>query len=162
VLAEWSEIDLENALWTIPGPRTKTFKDHVVPLSDLAVEILEEQLQLTGGRRWVFASPNKDFTAPMLASAVSQAVNDNYVKLKIPKFVPHDLRRTLRSRLSALGVDHIVCRKVLNHSLEGMDAIYDRHDYVEEKRDALQRWADALRRILDKDTTVVSIASAAR
>ena len=162
VLAEWSEIDFENALWTIPGPRTKTFKDHVVPLSDLAVEILEEQQALTGGRRWVFASPNKDFTSPILVSSVSQAVNDNYPTLKIAKFVPHDLRRTVRSRLSALGVDHVVCRKVLNHSLDGMDAIYDRHEYLDEKRDALQRWANELRRILGSESSVVSITRAAR
>jgi integrase len=162
VLAEWSEIDLKRALWTIPGARTKTGAEHVVPLSDVAVSILEAQLTLTDGRAWVFASPRRDFEAPMLPSAVSQAVNDSVKHIAISKFTPHDLRRTVRSRLASLGVDVVVSRKILNHSLGGMDAVYDRHDYLEEKREALQSWADKLQRILAGDEPkVIPLRSAA-
>lgn len=149
-LAEWSEINWKAKLWRIPAERAKNGREHAVPLSDLAVEILEEQRELTGAHPWVFASPRADFKQPVLASAISQAVNDNQDKLGVKRrFTPHDLRRTVRSRLSSLGVDAIVSRKVLNHTLDGMDRIYDRHEYVDEKRDALQLWADELRRILD-------------
>jgi integrase len=111
---------------------------------------------------------------------VSQAVNDSFARitdargpretdvayrerLEAAKFTPHDLRRTVRSRLAALGVNSIVARKVLNHALDGMDRIYDRHAYLDEKRDALQRWTDELRAILaGADRKVVPIRAGAR
>ena len=148
ILAEWAEFDLDRRVWTIPGERTKNGEQHVVPLTDTTLMLLEAQLQLTGGRRWVFASPRKNLKEPILPSALSQAVADNFAKLGIEKFVAHDLRRTLRSRLPSLGVDHVVSRKVVNHSLQGMDQIYDRHSYLREKRDALKKWDHELQRIL--------------
>ena len=62
---------------------------------------------------------------------IGRELPDNLDTFGIRQFVPHDLRRTVRSRLSALGVDPIVCRKVLGHALDGMDRIYNRHNYLE-------------------------------
>ena len=53
----------------------------------------------------------------------------------------HDLRRTVNTRLRALGVDSTVVNKLLDHKLPGMEAVYDRHDYISEKRAALEKWA---------------------
>lgn len=64
-----------------------------------------------------------------------------------PLCTPHDLRRTCRAGLAALGVDHVVAERVLAHRLPGVAGVYDRHDYVPEMRAALQRWADHLDRV---------------
>ena len=56
-------------------------------------------------------------------------------------FTPHDLRSTCRSHLSALGVETVVAERCLNHSLGGLVAVYDQHDYMKERRAALNLWA---------------------
>ena len=63
-------------------------------------------------------------------------------------FTPHDLRRTCRTGLARLGVDHVVAECVLGHRMPGVAGVYDRHDYVPEMRCALQRWADHIDRIV--------------
>lgn len=56
------------------------------------------------------------------------------------KFVPHDLRRTLRTRLAELGVSDIVAERVLGHKLQGLLALYNHYPYTDEMRDALEKW----------------------
>jgi integrase len=68
--------------------------------------------------------------------------------LKIKKFTPHDLRRTVASQLAALGIDRVVTGKLLNHASVDRDTvtgmIYDRHSYDTEKRHAVERWTERL------------------
>lgn len=61
---------------------------------------------------------------------------------------PHDLRRTMRSKLSEIGIPPMIAEKVLNHKIPGIINVYDRHDYLEEKREALQKWSDYLKVVL--------------
>ena len=63
---------------------------------------------------------------------------------ELPHFSPHDLRSTARSHLSRLGVSIIVAERCLNHSLGGLVAVYDQHDYMQERRRALELWANVL------------------
>jgi len=56
----------------------------------------------------------------------------------------HDIRRTVATNLSKLGVDRLLLQRIANHTDSGVTAIYDRYSYLEEKRDALQKWADRL------------------
>jgi len=56
----------------------------------------------------------------------------------------HDIRRTVATNLSKLGVDRLLLQRIVNHNDSGVTAIYDRYSYLEEKRDALQKWADRL------------------
>ena len=59
--------------------------------------------------------------------------------MELEPFTPRDLRRTARSYFPALGIKpREVSRKIMNHSLEGIDRVYDRHDYMDEMRDALE------------------------
>jgi len=60
----------------------------------------------------------------------------------------HDIRRTVATNLSKLGVDRFLLQKIVNHSDSGVTAIYDRYSYIEEKREALQKWADKLDEII--------------
>jgi integrase len=85
----------------------------------------------------------------MTAHALARAVARHWEAMGIPeKFTPHDLRRTLRTRLAELGVDDIVAERVMNHKLQGMLRVYNRHSYDQEKRQALQRWEQKLSSIL--------------
>jgi len=56
----------------------------------------------------------------------------------VRQFTPHDLRSTARSHLAALGVNVIVAERCLNHSLGGLLAVYDKHDYLTERRAAVE------------------------
>jgi integrase len=65
-----------------------------------------------------------------------------------PAFRPHDLRRTCATRLNTLGVLPHVAEKILNHTMQGVMAVYNRADYKTERVESMQRWADELDRIL--------------
>ena len=62
---------------------------------------------------------------------------------------PHDLRRTARSYMAKLDINPTIAGKVLNHTERGVSAVYDRHDYLKEKTEALNKWADELLRIIN-------------
>lgn len=152
--ARWREI--QNDVWTIPATRTKSGKAHKVPLSDAAKDVLEGVRGLDTVA--VFPSTAGGSLRP---DALTRAVHRKLKHFGIAQFTPHDLRRTVRSKLAELGVSPVVAKKCLGHALEGMDAVYDRHEYLEEKRDALQKWADHLQAVVEgKKQKVVSIASA--
>ncbi len=156
-MARWGEFDLDAATWSIPAEHTKNGKAHVVPLSRLALDLLAELHALTGLTEWLFPSPRGGAIRP---HAVSRAVRNNRGHFGLEAFTPHDLRRTVRTNLARLGVDHLVSRKVLNQSLGGMDRIYDRHHYDDEKRAALGEWAAHLQAVIDGTANVVEIATA--
>ena len=66
---------------------------------------------------------------------------DDPSRVMLPPWVNHDLRRTLRTGLSKLRIDRDIREAVLAHTRPGVEGVYDRHDYFDEKRDALERWA---------------------
>ncbi|EJG4187814.1 site-specific integrase, partial [Salmonella enterica] len=62
----------------------------------------------------------------------------------VPNFTIHDFRRTARTHLAALGIDPIVAERCLNHRIRGVEGIYNRHQYFDERKAALSQWADLL------------------
>jgi integrase len=90
-------------------------------------------------------------------------VRDNEQHFGIPHFTPHDLRRTAASRMTALGVPRLHVEKILNHTIDDVAEIYDRHDYTVEKRAGLEKWGAALERLLKSGTSnVVTLHRPAR
>jgi hypothetical protein len=87
------------------------------------------------------------------ASAVKEALDD---KSKVTKWVYHDIRRTVRSRLAQLSVPYEIAERVLNHAMGKLERVYNRHGYRQEKAQALQRWADHLMGLVyaDQDKVV--------
>ena len=74
----------------------------------------------------------------------------------------HDLRRTLRTGLAELGVNFEVAERVLNHAMPGLQAVYNRHNYMAEKRAALTLWAEHVLALAEKrEPTVVAFRSTA-
>lgn len=154
---KWDEITEHT--WTIPPERLKTGKKnpepHKLPLCPMALEVIERARLYSSDCPFVFRSSYKE-KSPVSRAALSRAVVRHWkiMGLKEP-FTPHDLRRTLRTRLAELGIDDIVAEKVIGHRLQGMLEVYNRHPYDKEKRHALELWERKLRQIvgLDKPET---------
>ena len=142
---QWPEIDRDNAVWIIPPERTKSGRETEVPLSSLALEILDALPRFTEGE-YVFTTTSGE--RPVSGFSRAKARTDNLSGVSGWRL--HDLRRTARTGLAEIGVPQIVAEKVLNHAERNvLVATYDRHEYADEKRDALERWASRLRAILE-------------
>lgn len=152
-LMVWEEIDLNTATWVIPGARYKTGVDHVVPLSTGATDILKRRL---GEEARGFVLPGRAQGQPF----AGQASLMRRVRTKMDAtFTLHDLRRTCRTRMSRLGVDERTAEAVLGHLPSGILKTYDRYDRLDEKRDALNRWAEHVLMVVgERGGNVVSIA----
>lgn len=152
-----SELDLENKVWIIPEDRTKGRAEHLVPLSELALQLIKAALKLAkkskkGLGDAIFPSPtSKDVSIG--AGAPSHAMADLTAALGIEDATLHDLRRTGATGMAALGVPPFVVSKVLAHKDSGGGAAvtarhYNLYAYAAEKRDALERWSSRLTALL--------------
>ena len=151
--AEWSQINFDTAEWIVPDSVSKTGKGFTVPLSPAALECLKALLPLACGSKFVLPARQVRRVRNNDGGDVhfeQRAVNAMLHKLcddlgdKVRRFTPHDLRSTARSHLAALGVNVIVAERCLNHSLGGLVGVYDQHDYLTERRAALETWATFL------------------
>ena len=142
VKAEWEDIDLDKAEWTIPKSNSKNRKGFTIPLPPAIVGWFKELQQHACGSKYVLPSrAGKQTHIALLTIAV--ALNKLCNKLDgVRHFTPHDLRSTARSNLTELGVNIIVAERCLNHSLGGLIGIYDQHDYMTERRIALEIWTE--------------------
>jgi integrase len=148
VSAEWANIDRDGErVWTIPAENAKNGSSHRVPLSGLALDLLEEIKKLSGESRWLFPSPAGD--KHMTARAINHAVIRTLDKLGIGDDVtPHDLRRSAASHMTSIGISRFIVGRILNHAERGVTAVYDRHSYDREKRRALDAWERRLEEII--------------
>jgi integrase len=155
VSAEWSQFDLHQGVWTIPAEKAKNGMPHRVPLSPLALAVLDEIEAVTGKRpdpdrdglsRWLFLSPGG--AKPITGPAVDHAMRTNRSSLGTGEATPHDLRRTAASHMTSTGISRLVVSKILNHAEPGVTAVYDRHSYDFEKRAALDAWSKRLEEII--------------
>lgn len=144
VKAEWEDIDFEKAEWTIPDANSKTRKGFTVPLPPAIVGWFNELKHYACGSKYVLPSRNGKPTHIALLT-IAVALNKLCKKLEgIRRFTPHDLRSTARSHLTELGINIIVAERCLNHSLGGLVGIYDQHDYMTERRAALELWSELI------------------
>jgi integrase len=139
--AQWKDVDLERGLWTVPDENSKTGRGFVIPLPPAVAAWFGELRGLARTSRWVLPSPLHG-DRPINESTLNAALKRIEAKTRVPS--PHDLRSTARSYLAHLGVDVIVAERCLNHSLGGLVAVYDKHDYMDERRRALDLWASYL------------------
>ena len=144
--AEWSEIDGD--VWEIPREKSKNGLAHRVPLSTLAIGILEEAKALGGESPWVFPSPHKADTA-IYPGSVDNALRLARPALGLENVTPHDCRRTVATGLGALGVDRFIIKRILNHAeVDVTGQVYDKFSYEPQKRAALERWGRKLQEIV--------------
>ncbi len=141
--AERSEFDLKAGWWTIPGEKSKNGMSHRVPLSPLAVRLIGK-----GDDQYLFPSPRGKGVQPIEEHALATALRRNLKTIGVHNFTPHDLRRTAASHMTGAGIPRLVVAKILNHAEPGVTAVYDRHSYDDEKRQALRKWASNLEAML--------------
>jgi integrase len=138
---EWSEIDLESNIWTIPGDKTKNGLAHRVPLSGPAVALLKELAELYKKSRWVFPSSRGTGTYIGSVQKLIERIRNHDDENKRVDFTAHDIRRTAASHMAGIGIPRLVISKILNHVETGITRVYDRHGYDNEKREAMDAWA---------------------
>ncbi|MBU2034040.1 MAG: site-specific integrase [Alphaproteobacteria bacterium] len=161
----WQELDRAERLWTLPGQRTKNSEFNTIPMNELAMIELD---RLAGGEKWprngrVFATASGAGFAGYhkgkmkLDSAIEETEGE-----PLPPWRLHDLRRTLATNFQRLGVRFEVTEAVLNHvsgSRAGVAGVYQRHDWKEEKRHALDDWNKHLDCVLHDATPSTAVDS---
>jgi integrase len=149
----WSELDLDAGLWRLPAERNKSGRAFEIPLSLPVVETLRALPRIGP---MVFALDGK---RPMTLHQLIVRVRGEAGLLDVRL---HDLRRTLRTGLAELGVNFEVAERVLNHAMPGLQAVYNRHNYLVEKRTALTLWAEHVLALAEKrEATIVAFRTTA-
>jgi integrase len=148
IAAQWSEFDLDKAVWHLSEDRTKTSASIDIPLPESAVSTLRELHRLANGSDYVF--PARKMQSRMIPHIDLNTLNAALAKhikplmADAPIFTIHDFRRTARTHLAALGVDAHIAERCMNHKLKGVEGVYNRHDYFDERKKALSEWAQLL------------------
>jgi integrase len=135
----WSEVDFDQRLWTIPAKRMKGGRAHQVPLSPAAMALLRSLPRFTGGE---FIFTTTAGAKPVNGFSKAKARADRLSGVADWKI--HDLRRTMRTGLSALPVEDLVRELVIAHAKPGLHQVYDLHTYQDEKRRCLELWEHRL------------------
>jgi len=145
---EWSEIDFDKKTWTIPRQRAKNDRAHEVHLSAAAIEILRTLPRVSGwpvftinGRPVSGFSQGKNRLDAAMLAAKRNELGD--AAEAIPHWILHDLRRTAATGMARLKTAPHVVDKVLNHvsgTIRGVGAVYNRFEYLDERRTALEEW----------------------
>lgn len=154
--APWEEFDLDAALWTIPETRTKNGKPHLVPLSRQVVSYLESIAKARGEIGLVL--PGRSRNKGLSTGTLHECMRRN-CGFGIAQFTPHDFRRTASTILHEQGWNTDVIEKALNHTMKGVRGIYNKAEYLDQRRQMLQSWADYLD-ALKAGAKVTSIGSA--
>jgi integrase len=144
--------EINGADWIIPGARYKTKKDHLVPLSAMALAALPK-----ASGAFIFTT---DGVKPLNASNFKASFDKALPPL--PRWTLHDLRRTARSLMSRAGVPSDHAERCLGHVMPGVRGTYDRHEYYDEKRRAFEALASLVERIVNPQPNVVALREAGR
>jgi len=148
--ARWVEFDLEGStpagtVWHLPASRTKTGESLDIPLAPTVVEWLNTLRALAAGSEYILPKRRRDPRERVPHIGIDTLnVALKRVKHGLADFTLHDLRRTARTHLAALGVRREVAERCLGHKLRGVEGTYDRHDYFKERRAALGQWTQVL------------------
>ena len=177
---DWKELNRDAAEWHLPAIRAKNGIASVIPLSDLMIAELDG---IAEGEKWprrglVFTTTGEtpvsgysrgksrlDKQMLKIARAEAENAGDDPAQVEIEPWRVHDLRRTFATGMQRLGVRFEVTEAILNHvsgSKSGVAGVYQRHDWRDEKRDALNAWANHIRHVVigSDQANVVQIGTA--
>ncbi|PNG25697.1 site-specific integrase [Methylocella silvestris] len=156
--ADWKEIDLDKALWTIPAARMKGKTAHEVPLAPTALDLLRALPRGTGS--FVFSTTGG--RRPVSGFSRAKTRVDQLLGKDFEAWTFHDLRRTMRTHLGGMPIPTNVAEMTIAHAQPGLHKVYDRHSYREEKRRALELWEGRLNSIVEPKAGVNVVALTAR
>jgi integrase len=168
--AKWEEFNLKKQIWSLPAERSKTKAAIDIPLPDQVLPWLKELEVRSCGSGYIFPS-RKASKRPFISSdTLNHAVAKMFGKKvdggkkpspnvmdKVLPFNPHDLRRTCRSLLAELGTPPHIAEKCLNHKLRGIESVYDRHAYFDERKEALTKLAAHIAPMVNGESNVVKM-----
>lgn len=143
VQARWDEIDWEAKTWTVPDESHKEDEGYICPLTDQAIQHFRGLQKFATKSPWMFptkGAPGRGMKPKELSRSLLRC-EERFKKQGIEKFTLHDLRRTIRTGLARLGVLPHIAERILSHRQPGVVGVYDRYQYLKEKRDALEQWA---------------------
>lgn len=155
--ASWAEVDLERNVLIVPKERFKSGRDHAVPLTDEALAVIDA-LPRWSKSDWLCSLDGEHSVTighkvkQRLDKAMLAALREADAEAKLPAWVNHDLRRTVRTRLSELDVMDEVAEAVIGHVPTALVRTYNQSDRIKVKRDALTRWEGALLAIVGEKT----------
>ncbi len=172
-LSKWKDIDLDKGLWIIPVENQKLSpkqareaKPFTVPMVPVVVSLFKELQDYADRSVWVIPGRGEGGKEPIADKVLGKAVRRMFALkiqvdgegvplIDIPPFSPHDLRRTMRTHLSRLKIAPHICERCLNHSIGRIVQTYDHHDYLDERREALEKWANAVDLAVNERDNVV-------
>ena len=155
VEAKKSEFDLDAGIWRIPAQRMKAGQEHMVPLSTQAIKCLRECFKLASGSEFVFPH-HGSLDKPMGSSTLNVVFN----RIGYAWFTPHGMRATASTMLNEMGYRPDVIERQLAHAERNkVRAAYNHADYLQERKQMMQQWADYIDGLLSEK--VVAIGKAA-
>jgi integrase len=143
------EVDLVGGVWHLPGDRTKNERPRTVPLPEQAVAILNSLPTFSGPYVFTTTSGNRPISG---FTKLKERLDRRLAEKSPPGIIPwtlHDIRRTMRTHLSALPISGTVAELMIGHKQRGIRAVYDRYQYLEEQRAGFELWAARLRDIVE-------------
>lgn len=155
-----TDAEIENGIWHLRATRTKNGRSHVVPLSEPARTVLARKVRIYSEAGYVFctngtnpvsgfAKAQKRLRSALLEISAEETGKD----VQVPSWTFHDLRRTAATGMARLGIAVRVTEAVLNHvsgTGSGIVAVYQRHDFAEEKRQALEAWGQYVKGLVEE------------
>jgi integrase len=127
--AEWSEVDLEAKVWTIPAARMKGAREHRVPLTDAAVALLGP-----AGKGFIFTAGSGPLSGRTMRATLD--------RMKVGSATVHGFRSSFRDWCSETGVSREVAEQALAHTVGGVEGAYNRSDLFARRRVVMQGWSD--------------------
>ena len=150
-----AEVDFEAGTWTIPAGRRKNTRkaanlpDHIVPLCDFQLQLIEEIADRSRSETLLFPRSDSDFR-PVTAKYFSRIVKEWQERNGTEyRFVAKDCRRTFKTYGGKLGLPLEIRNRLQGHALTDIGSVhYDKHDYLDQKREAMQRYTAWLTELL--------------
>jgi integrase len=142
----WSEVDIERGIWTLPAERSKNDRKHTLPLAPMALDIIKDVPRMVGRDQLFGVRSDAGF------STWDRHKDSLDQRSGINGWTPHDLRRTVATRMADIGVQPHIIEQILNHQSghkAGPAGIYNRSSYEREVRAALALWEDHVRTIVE-------------
>lgn len=154
-LAQWSEFDFEQSLWTIPAVHVKAgiiMKIHLSP----QVKALLVQLKAIGASSCVL--PGVDNQSSLTENALPRAIKRIQQRLGIPPWTAHDLRRTFATQLGeTLHIDPVVIEKCLGHKMPRIMATYNKNEMLPQRKEALSLWSEFIENLVQENVIPIAL-----
>lgn len=145
---QWKEIDHTAQTINLPSERTKNKLPLIIPINKSMLEIINSNPKLHD----IYLFPAKNNEEPQRVDGFSQAISRLLMRTELDKFTPRDLRRTFKTLAAKAEISKEIRDRLQNHSLQDVSSKhYDKHDYLTEKRAAMDKWNDYFMSILNKN-----------